>query len=247
MRMRKKKNLTQRMERVKSLLVEDPEKISGSWDSLSSKRPIHLEIGCGKGKFITETAAADPDNFFVGLEKVADVLVMAMEKVSQTNLSNVLFIRGDANMLENYFSPGEVAKIYLNFSDPWPAKRHQKRRLTSEGFLSIYRKILAKDGIVCLKTDNRGLFEFSIEELKRCGWRIENITFDLHGSNQQDSKPQEQTDINSVESPKAYQPIFNPAGGAVTEYEQRFASMGIPICRLEAFPPDTDIHTGLEK
>lgn len=244
MRMRKKKNLAGRMDRVKHLLVENPEKISGSWRKLSSDRPIHLEIGCGKGKFITETAAANPDVFFVALEKVADVLVMAMEKAFGTGLSNVLFVRSDANLLDSYFSAGEVSRIYLNFSDPWPSKRHQKRRLTSEGFLAIYHKILSGDGAVFLKTDNRGFFEFSVDELKRCGWRVENITFDLHGVEQQGQVPRFSAEIGGQDGTGAFQPFFNPAGGAVTEYEQRFASVGMPICRLEAYPPRGEIIHG---
>jgi len=242
MRMRKKKNLASRMERVRSLLVENPERFAGSWDKLSSGRPIHLEIGCGKGKFITETASANPNVFFVALEKIADVLVMAMEKASREGLTNVLFIRSDAAMLEEYFSSGEITRIYLNFSDPWPSKRHQKRRLTSEGFLNIYRKILSGDGSVCLKTDNRDFFEFSVRELERCGWRVENVTFDLHGAMQQTAASQGSTDTGGdAGNSNGYPPAFNPEGGAVTEYEQRFASMGVPICRLVAFPADADI------
>jgi len=214
MRMRKKKHLNERMERVASFLIGNPSEMSGKWAQISGGRPLHLEIGCGKGKFICETAASNPDIFFIALEKVPDVLVMAMEKAGMEGLENVRFLRGDAGLLRAYFSPGEVERIYLNFSDPWPSNRHRDRRLTSEGFLRIYADILSDGGSIFFKTDNSALFEFSVKEFNRCGWILRNVTRDLHGG---------------------WEGGFNPAGGAVTEYERRFHSMGIPINRLEAY------------
>lgn len=212
--MRKKKHLSERMERVSPLLIDDPQEHAGRWREVSGGRPVHLEIGCGKGRFICETASAAPDIFFVALEKVPDVLVMAMEKAAEAGLTNVRFIRCDAGELTRCFEKGEVGRIYLNFSDPWPSNRHRSRRLTSEGFLNIYRSILSDGGAIFFKTDNSGLFEFSVREFARCGFVLKNITRDLHAGTKSG---------------------FNPEGGAVTEYEERFHSLGVPIGRLEAY------------
>lgn len=214
MRLRKKKNLNKRMEKVSSYLVADPSGLAGKWGLFSGGKPIRLEIGCGKGKFICETALADPDIFHVALEKVPDVLVMAMEKAAAAGIGNIRFICANASKLSNFFSEGEVERIYLNFSDPWPSNRHRKRRLTSENFLDIYRRILSPEGSIFLKTDNSDFFDFSVNELTRCGFTLKNVTRDLHA------------DAGTG---------FNPEGGAVSEYEERFHSSGIPIHRLEAY------------
>jgi len=214
MRMRKKKHLNDRMALVSSFLIGEPSDMAGKWAQISGGRPLHLEIGCGKGKFICETAALNPDIFYIALEKIPDVLVMAMEKADKAALENVRFIRGDAGLLRSYFACREAERIYLNFSDPWPSNRHRERRLTAEGYLRIYADILSESGSIFFKTDNSGLFEFSVREFTRCGWILKNVTRDLHG---------------------LAGGGFNPAGGAVTEYEQRFSSMGVPINRLEAY------------
>jgi tRNA (guanine-N7-)-methyltransferase len=229
MRMRKKKNLTDRMERVSEFLIEAPASMQGKWRELSGSRPVQLEIGCGKGKFVCDTASEYTDLFLVALEKIPDVLVMAMEKADKACLENVRFIRGDAGLLGNYFAQGEVERIYLNFSDPWPANRHKTRRLTSEGYLKIYKGLLAKGGSVFFKTDNRDLFEFSVKEFVRCGWTLKNVTRDLH-----DSAADKEAG-RSPAVPSSAAAVQGP-GGAVTEYEQRFVSMGMPINRLEAYP-----------
>lgn len=240
MRMRRKKNLNDRLKRVSSLIVENPTEKKGSWAEHLGSKPIHLEIGCGKGKFICDMAEANPDIFYIAMEKVANVLVAAVERAFENNLSNVLFIRGDAALLSDYFAQGEVSRLYLNFSDPWPANRHRNRRLTSKGFLKMYSDILSQDAMLCLKTDNRPFFDFSVAELKSCSWEVKNITFNLHGllspDEQVNSQPQSEHSIEGADN-GACTPRYNPIGGAVTEYEEKFSSKGVPICRLEAHPP----------
>ncbi len=211
MRIRKKKNLDARIERVSELLIVNPSEFRGNWHKISNGNPLHIEIGCGKGKFICETSASNPDIFYIAIEKIPDVLVMAMEKALQCSARNVKFLNIDAELLTQFFAPSEVDRIYLNFSDPWPSNRHKHRRLTSEGFLSAYREILSDQGALFFKTDNRPLFDFSLFEFEKCGWKLKNVTFDLHGGD-------------------------NPgAGGAMTEYEERFMGLGTPINRLEAY------------
>lgn len=222
--MRRKKNLHKRLERVSSLIVSEPSEMKGNWSKVSHLKPIHLEIGCGKGRFICQTAEANPDIFYVAMEKAENVLVTAVETAFERKLSNVLFICGDAMLLNEYFAQGEVSRLYLNFSDPWPVNRHRNRRLTSETFLKTYSEILSSNAMLFLKTDNKSFFDFSLEELRNCSWRITNFTYDLHGSYNTDM--QHDTQIK-----------YNPIGGVVTEYEERFSSMGTPICRLEARPP----------
>ena len=240
MRMRKKKNLNNRLERVGALIVKQPAEIKGSWSNLSSSRPIHLEIGCGKGKFICEMAEANPDIFYVAMEKIANVLVTAVEKAFENKISNILFIRGDAAMLNEYFAFGEVSELYLNFSDPWPANRHRSRRLTSEAFLETYSHILSRDAKLCLKTDNRDFFDFSVAELKNFSWEIINITYNLHDQHNLEPKDNAQMCSDHIDDKKCSYCSsiirYNPDGGIVTEYEEKFSSQGVPICRLEARP-----------
>ena len=169
--------------------------------------PIHIEVGMGKGKFIMELAAKHPDINYIGIEKYSSVLIRALEKREQLEQDNLLFIRMEAEYLPDVFAPGEVQRIYLNFSDPWPKDRHAKRRLTSRQFLNRYDQFLAPEGQVIFKTDNRDLFEFSLEEVKEAGWNLENHTFDLHNS-----------------------PYVE--GNVMTEYEEKFVAEGKPIHRM---------------
>lgn len=217
MRMRKKKNLGARLARVSDWLIPNPAALRGAWSTLSGGKPVRVEIGAGKGKFICESALQEPDCFFLGIELVPDVLVMAVEKAAGLGLPNVRFIHGDAAKLPEFFAPGEISRIYLNFSDPWPQNRHRPRRLTHEGFLNHYQALLPGGGAVYFKTDNRDLFDFSVKEFIRCGWTLKNITYDLHAEKNPDAA----------------------AGGPVTEYEERFSAAGVPINRLEAYPPAT--------
>lgn len=207
MRMRKKKNRESRLAACSDWLIEDPQT-----NDFIKNEPIELEIGCGKGTFICQTALQNPNKQYFAVELSTDALINALEKAKEYNIPNLHFINVNAERLGDYFKKGDVSVIYLNFSDPWPKAKHAKRRLTYRSFLSLYQSILSENGKICLKTDNRALFDFSIEEFQSCGWRIEKITYDLHNS--------------------PYQ-----LGNIMTEYEKNFSEKGFPIHRLEAFPP----------
>lgn len=187
---------------------EEYQSRKGHWrEVFGNDNPIHIEVGMGKGKFIMELAAKHPDINYIGIEKYSSVLIRALEKREQLEQDNLLFIRMEAEYLPDVFAPGEVQRIYLNFSDPWPKDRHAKRRLTSRQFLNRYDQFLAPEGQVIFKTDNRDLFEFSLEEVKEAGWNLENHTFDLHNS-----------------------PYVE--GNVMTEYEEKFVAEGKPIHRM---------------
>ena len=193
-------------------VIHNPEELKGCWNqAFQESAPLHIEVGMGKGRFIMELAQSHPKLHFIGIERYSSVLLRALQKRQQLELSNIFFLCVDAKNLDQFFAPGEVSRIYLNFSDPWPKDRHAKRRLTSPQFLAVYQKILAPDGAVEFKTDNRGLFEYSLESIPAAGWQITEQTFDLH------------------HSPMA-------AGNVMTEYEEKFASEGKPICKLIARP-----------
>ena len=161
----------------------------------------------GKGKFLHTLAKNNPDINYIGIEKYSSVLLRAIQKMEEDELPNLRFIRMDAEDIEEVFGEGEVDRIYLNFSDPWPKDRHAKRRLPSGQFLARYDKILKKDGVIEFKTDNRPLFDFAVEELKEAGWKADVVTYDLHA----DEKLME--------------------GNIMTEYEEKFSGMGNPICK----------------
>lgn len=182
----------------------------GSWKEVfGNQNPLHIEVGMGKGRFITELAMLHPEINYVGIEKYSSVLLRALEKrEQQPELVNLMFLRMDAEDLTEVFGEEEVARIYLNFSDPWPKDRHAKRRLPSKEFLARYDRILTGDGQVEFKTDNRGLFEFALEQRELAGWRLDGCTFDLH---------------HDAEMVK---------GNIMTEYEERFSSEGNPICKM---------------
>ena len=190
----------------------DPENTAGTWHEIfGNKHPLHIEIGMGKGMFITTLASQNPDINYLGIEKYSSVLVRAVEKQNILKLSNLKFIRMDAENITSVFNREEVDLIYLNFSDPWPKDRHAKRRLTSKEFFARYDIILKKDGEVHFKTDNRSLFDFSLEEVKNAGWELKDCTFDLH-----------------------HDPVLNE-GNIMTEYESKFSALGNPIHKLIAF------------
>ena len=181
MRMRKKKNLEARLEACGELWVREPERLRGGWRSI---RPgtglLRLELGCGKGRFTAQIAAAHPDDLYVAVERVPDAMVIAMERCRAMGLDNVRFIDGDAAALEDYFAPDEVDLIYLNFCDPWPSLKHARRRLTHERFLRAYRKVLRDGGRIEFKTDNRDLFEWSLFQFPKAGYELSQVTRDLH-------------------------------------------------------------------
>ena len=193
-------------------VVQNETELKGRWhEKFGNDNPINIEIGMGKGRFIMDMAKLNPDINYIGIEKFSSVLVRAVEKQNEEQLPNLLFIRMDAENIENVFDKGEVDYIYLNFSDPWPKDRHAKRRLTSVQFLARYVNILAKDGGVTFKTDNRPLFDFSLEQVEEAGWILDNKTYDLHNSEY-------------------------ASGNVMTEYEKRFSEMGNPICRMVCHP-----------
>lgn len=183
----------------------------GLWNQnfFHNNHPIHIEIGMGKGKFIFEMAKNHPEINYIGVEKYSSVLVRALDKRDALETDNLLFLRMDAVHITNFFAPEEVSKIYLNFSDPWPKDRHAKRRLTSIEHLRLYEQILKTGGYLQLKTDNRPLFDFSLEQLDEADWTKEEVDYNLHGN--------------------------GPApNNVMTEYEEKFYHLGTPICRLLA-------------
>ena len=180
----------------------------GTWaERFEKKQPLFIEIGMGKGRFIHTMAKEHPDVNFVGIEKYSSVLLRAIQKMEEEELPNLKFIRMDAENITDVFGNGEVNRIYLNFSDPWPKDRHAKRRLPSKEFLDRYDYILDKDGWVEFKTDNRDLFDFALEEMKERDWKADVVTFDLHADEEL------------------------MKGNVMTEYEERFSSQGNPICK----------------
>ena len=192
-------------------VVQEPQTKKGHWaEVFAKKQPLHIEVGMGKGRFLMDLARLHPEINYVGIEMYDSVLLRAVQKREQLeeDLPNLYFIRMDARNLPDVFEKGEVDKIYLNFSDPWPKERHAKRRLTSRWFLERYDKILAPEGTVEFKTDNRPLFEFSLEEVKEAGWVLDASTFDLH----HDAKLME--------------------GNVMTEYEEKFSRAGNPIHKM---------------
>ena len=185
MRVRKKRNGASRLAACSYMLVSKPEEAFGSASSDSGKRPLCLEIGCGKGKFITETALLHPECDFIAMELVTDVILLALERAAALPDGcppNLRFINGNAGHLTEIFEPDSVSRIFLNFSDPWPKARHTMRRLTYSSFLEKYKNVLTSDGELIIKTDNDDFFDFSLSELARCGWTICAVTRDLHNS-----------------------------------------------------------------
>ena len=188
--------------------LKNPEQYKGKWSEVFEQNlPIHIEIGMGKGQFLMKMAELHPDIHYIGIEKYSSVLVRALEKIEENPLPNIHFIRMDAENITQVFEKGEVEQIYLNFSDPWPKDRHAKRRLTSRQFLERYDNILKDNEKIIFKTDNRALFDFSLEEVKEAGWSVELCTFDLHHSEYLE-------------------------GNVMTEYEEKFVKKGNPICKM---------------
>lgn len=196
------------------LVIQEPKAQRGKWKEVfGNDHPIHIEVGMGKGRFITELAQKNPEINYIGIERYTSVLLRAVEKLQGKELpaesmENLYFICMDATELPEVFAPEEVARIYLNFSDPWPKDRHAKRRLPSRQFLARYDQILTKDGTIEFKTDNRGLFDFALEEIEPAGWRLLMHTFDLHADDEL------------------------MKDNIMTEYEEKFASKGNPICKM---------------
>ena len=220
MRMRRKKHLEERLAECGDMIIymdrEDRNyQVKDTKDMLDPaalfgrEAPLELEIGCGKGQFICELAAREPDKNFLAVEKASNVIVDAAAKAIAAGLTNVRFMRGGAEYLQSYIPEHSVSRIYLNFSCPFPKKSYAAHRLTHHRFLEIYKTLMLPGAEIHQKTDNRGFFEFSLEEFSQNGWKLKNISLDLHASDFE--------------------------GNIVTEYEKRFSEQGFPIYRLEAF------------
>lgn len=207
MRLRNIKGSRENIQASKYVVQEYREQ-KGKWRELfGNDHPIHIEIGMGKGRFLMDMATLHPEINYVGIEKYSSVLLRGIQKQEELQLPNVMFIRMEAEYITEVFAKDEVDRIYLNFSDPWPKDRHAKRRLESREFLKRYNEILVPEGVVEFKTDNMDLFEFALEEVEPAGWKLRQWTKDLH-----------------------HDPKMN-AGTVMTEYEERFSSVGNPICK----------------
>ena len=219
MRMRRKKHLEERLEACgdkiifmdrddRNFEVKTTESILDLKSLFGNDNPIHMEIGCGKGKFVCDIARQNPDINYLAVEKASNVIVDAAEKAIGLGIQNVIFLRGGAEYLDSYIPQHSIGRIYLNFSCPFPKKSYASHRLTHHRFIEIYKRIMLPEAEIHQKTDNMQLFEFSIEQFSHSGFGIKNVSLDLHKS--------------SFE------------GNIMTEYETRFAELGQPIYRLEA-------------
>ncbi|MFC3927460.1 tRNA (guanosine(46)-N7)-methyltransferase TrmB [Streptococcus caprae] len=209
MRTRKRKGAEELLESHPNLVILNPEDAKGRWrEVFGNDHPIHIEVGSGKGAFITGMAKQNPGINYIGIDIQLTVLSYALDKVLDADLPNVRLLRVDGSALTNYFEDGEIDLMYLNFSDPWPKSRHEKRRLTYKTFLDTYKAILPDHGEIHFKTDNRGLFEYSLASFSQYGMILKEVWLDLHASNFEDN--------------------------VMTEYEAKFSSKGQVIYRVEA-------------
>ncbi|SQF38111.1 tRNA (guanine-N(7)-)-methyltransferase [Streptococcus pyogenes] len=209
MRVRKRKGAEEHLANNPHYVILNPEDAKGRWhDVFGNDRPIHIEVGSGKGGFITGMALKNPDINYIGIDIQLSVLSYALDKVLASEVPNVKLLRVDGSSLTNYFEDGEVDMMYLNFSDPWPKTKHEKRRLTYKDFLDTYKRILPEHGEIHFKTDNRGLFEYSLASFSQYGMILRQIWLDLHASNYE--------------------------GNVMTEYEEKFSNKGQVIYRVEA-------------
>ena len=208
MRMRKKPNLIPRMERCEAVLLREPEKLRGRWlETFPGFESLHVELGCGKGRFTADTAEQNPTVLLAAIEKVPDAMVVGMERVTDRGLPNVRFMDFDAKNLLDIFAPGEVSRFYINFPDPWKKARQKKRRLTWGAFLALYAQLLPMGGEIWFKSDNDPLFEWSLEQFAAQGWELRELTRNLH----------------------EHGPV-----GIMTDYEAKFYDQGVTINRVVA-------------
>ncbi|WAA10083.1 tRNA (guanosine(46)-N7)-methyltransferase TrmB [Fervidibacillus albus] len=208
MRLRNKPWAKERLQNYPQYVIGNPEDWKGKWHELfQNEHPIHIEIGTGKGKFITEMAKKYPNVNFIGIEAYTSVIVSALDRLIEAELPNVKLLNINALQLESIFTDGEISRIYLNFSDPWPKNRHEKRRLTHHNFLQKYQHILKKDGQIHFKTDNEKLFEYSLVSFSTFGMILHDVILDLHHSDYD--------------------------GNVMTEYEEKFSAKGNRIFRCE--------------
>lgn len=210
MRLRNKPWAREFIQQHPEMVIPNPEEYKGKWNELfGNDRPLHIEVGSGRGQFIVGMAQANPEINYIGIELFDKVIVKALQKALEAGSPpNLRLLRVNAEELEKIFQKNEVHRVYLNFSDPWPKKRHAKRRLTHEKFLKIYESILIDEGEIHFKTDNRGLFEYSLVSMSQYGMKLKDVSLDLHAN--------------------------EPEDNIRTEYEEKFSSLGQPIYRLEA-------------
>lgn len=209
MRVRNKPYALEKLAKYPEYVINEPEKYKGKWQSLFAKnQPLHIEVGSGKGRFINEMAKAHPDINYIGIEMNKNVLVNALDYLIDSDVPNLKLLHVDGRDLREYFADGEIDQLYLNFSDPWPKAKHEKRRLTYKTFLETFEQILRKNGEIHFKTDNRGLFEYSLSSFSKYGMILEQVWLDLHNSDFE--------------------------GNIMTEYEEKFSSKGQVIYRVEA-------------
>lgn len=205
------------MEKCAELLINEPSALHREWkNTFPGHEKLCLELGCGKGRFTVETAESEKENMFIAVEKVADAMIIAMERAKERGLENVRFIEGDAAKLSEMFAPGEVDRLYINFCDPWPKSRDAKFRLTSPGFLRLYCDALPVGGEIRFKTDNTPLFDWSVEQFTAEGWELHELTHDLHE---------------------------NGPVGVMTDYEAKFYAEGLKINRLVAVKTEKTLST----
>ncbi len=214
MRLRHKPWAEEKLKAYPQYAIQDPQALKGKWqDHFAKKQALHLEIGSGKGQFILGMAQAHPDVNYIAMELQTSAIISILNAQIEAQLPNLLLINGHGGDIDQFFAPGEVDRLYLNFSDPWPKKRHAKRRLTSPQFLKKYRHILTPQGEIHFKTDNQGLFEYSLASLSQYGYQLKQVWLDLH-----------QSDFE---------------GNIQSEYEEKFAQKGQAIYRLEAVWPQS--------
>ncbi|ABN45278.1 tRNA (guanosine(46)-N7)-methyltransferase TrmB [Streptococcus sanguinis] len=209
MRVRNRKGATELLEAHPQYVILNPADAKGRWQEIfGNDHPIHVEVGSGKGAFVSGMAKANPEINYIGIDIQKSVLSYALDKVLATDVPNIKLLWVDGSDLTDYFEEGEIDRLYLNFSDPWPKKRHEKRRLTYQSFLATYQQILPENGEIHFKTDNRGLFEYSLVSFSQYGMKLKGVWLDLHASDFEDN--------------------------VLTEYEQKFANKGQVIYRVEA-------------
>ncbi len=209
MRVRNRKGATELLEAHPQYVILNPADAKGRWQEIfGNDHPIHVEVGSGKGAFVSGMAKANPEVNYIGIDIQKSVLSYALDKVLATDVPNIKLLWVDGSDLTDYFEEGEIDRLYLNFSDPWPKKRHEKRRLTYQSFLATYQQILPENGEIHFKTDNRGLFEYSLVSFSQYGMKLKGVWLDLHASDFEDN--------------------------VLTEYEQKFANKGQVIYRVEA-------------
>ncbi|MFC5733536.1 tRNA (guanosine(46)-N7)-methyltransferase TrmB [Cytobacillus gottheilii] len=208
MRQRNKPWAKDKLNEYPQYVIASPQEHKGNWDTVfDQKQPLHIEIGTGKGRFITGMAKANPHINYIGIELAESVIVTALDRIIEEEIPNVKLMNVNANDLEEFFAKGDVDRVYLNFSDPWPKSRHAKRRLTYKSFLQIYENILVDQGEIHFKTDNQGLFEYSLTSFSEYGMLLTYVSLDLHKSDYE--------------------------GNIMTEYEEKFSNKGSRIYRCE--------------